>query len=88
VLINKYIQLTYIQAFFVLLWLSSIFAEDFISLQLVSYRFVLIFCDNKILILVLFIVKQEDATCIACDLVQHLTTELITMYILSFMTVI
>ena len=65
------------------------FAEDFISIQLVSYRFVLIcLCDKNILILVMCTVKQEDATCIVCDQVKHLPTELITMYISSFMTAI
>ena len=48
--VYKYIKLTYIldNMCFILLLLSSIFAENFISLQLVSYPFVFIFCDNKI----------------------------------------
>jgi hypothetical protein len=43
--VYKYIKLTYIlgNICFVLLWLSSIFAENFISLQLVSYSFFFIF---------------------------------------------
>jgi hypothetical protein len=84
VLKNKYIKLTYILGMFCPVMVIFNFCRRL-------HKFttcVLIVCDNEILILVLFIVKQEDATCIACDLVQHLPTELITMYISSFMTAI
>ena len=64
---DKYIKLTYILGMFCPVMVIFNFAEDFISLQFLSYPFVFIFCDNNILILVLFIVKQEDATCIVCD---------------------
>jgi hypothetical protein len=62
---DKYIKLTYILGMFCPVMVIFNFAEDFISIQLVSYRFVLIcLCDKNILILVMCTVKQEDATCI------------------------